>query len=497
MKNDQNSLTTHPPSLRVFFATEMWERYGFYVVQSLLALFLALNFKWADKNVYALVGSFTALTYLSPVIGGWIADHLLGQKRTILIGAVILFLSYAILSQLSSDHGLTIALAGVAVGTGLLKPNISSLLGNEYPVGSAKRESGFTIFYMGITTGIILGTTVPSLLYRHFGWSMSFASAAFGAITAFMVFLYGARHYKIADYHPKEFTILNFLNALGLMLILWLISFCILNYPVFADAAFGAVVILALGYLIYIIRHESPIQARQTIVIGLLCIISVLFWAFYFQMFMSLTLFISRAVQPQLFGINFPPPYYVGIQSFGMIIFGYILSRDKKQLTLTQSGVRTGKKFLLSMLCTTCAYLLINIVCMTSTTATLLSPLSIIPAYLFISLAELLLSPVGLSAITVLASRKKVSTMMGIFFVSLGLGGYLSGKLATLTALSAKNLSIIEIKANYAHSFSILLTILLVSTCFCFILNYLIKILLTRNELSLKSTMKGEKVHSH
>lgn len=124
----------HPPSLRVFFATEMWERYGFYVVQTLLALYLVLHFKWPDKQVYALVGSFTALTYMSPLVGGWIADHLLGQKRTILTGAVVLLLSYLGLSLIKSDHLLNLSLAGIAVGTGLLKPNISSLLGNEYPL---------------------------------------------------------------------------------------------------------------------------------------------------------------------------------------------------------------------------------------------------------------------------------------------------------------------------------------------------------------------------
>ncbi|CDZ79252.1 Dipeptide and tripeptide permease A [Legionella massiliensis] len=482
MQTEQKNSLHHPPSLKVFFATEMWERYGFYVVQSLLALYLALHFKWLDKRVYALVGSFTALTYLSPVIGGWIADHLLGQKRTILAGATFLFFSYLSLTSITSDLGLSAALAGIAVGTGLLKPNISSLLGNEYPMGSAKRESGFTIFYMGITTGIILGTTLPSILNEHFGWSVSFLSAAFGMIIAFFVFSFGAYHYKIADYHPYEFQLSKFVKTFVLLFILWLSSFYILNYPIFANSAFSAVVFLSLTYLIYTIKREPPEQARQTLVIGLLCIISVMFWAFYFQMFMSLTLFISRVVEPKLFGINFPPPYYVGIQSFGMIIFGYLLSRKKQELTLSQSGIRTGNKFLLAMIFMTLAYLLITLVSNGSENSdNLLSPLHFIAPYLMISIAELLLSPVGLSAITVLASRKKVSTMMGIFFVSLGIGGFLSGKLAGLTAVKAGELSIIELKAHYSQTFSTLLYILMVATIICAVLNYFIKGLLLKS----------------
>ncbi len=168
----------HPKSLRIFFATEMWERYGFYVVQSLLALYLALHFKWPDKQIYSLVGSFTALTYLSPLVGGWIADKLIGQKKAILLGILILGFSYCLLAWLTTATALTVSLAAIAVGTGLVKPNISSLLGNEYPQGSAKRESGFTIFYMGITSGIVLGTTLPSELSTHYSWATAFFSAA-------------------------------------------------------------------------------------------------------------------------------------------------------------------------------------------------------------------------------------------------------------------------------------------------------------------------------
>jgi POT family proton-dependent oligopeptide transporter len=222
-------------------------------------------------------------------------------------------------------------------------------------------------------------------------------------------------------------------------------------------------------------------QAKQTLVILLLCIISVTFWAFYFQMFLSLTLFISRVVKPTLFGISFTPPYYVGIQSIGMIVFGMVLSRRKNHLTHAQQGVRTGNKFVLAMIFMTLAYVLIAVVSRFSELSTLLSPWSIIPAYLMISLAELLLSPVGLSAITTLASPKKVSTMMGIFFVSLGIGGFLSGKLAELTAIPIGETSIAVLKAHYATSFSHLLSILVVATLICVVLNLFIKQLMTNS----------------
>lgn len=465
----------HPLSLRIFLTTEMWERYGFYVIQALLALYLALHFKWPDKQVYALVGSFTALTYLSPLVGGWIADHLLGQKRTILFGSVVLLMSYLALSLTGSEYALSWSLAGIAVGTGLLKPNISSLLGNEYPPGSPHREKGFIIFYMGLNAGIILGTTVPGYLNQHFGWPVSFMSAVVGMVIAITIFSFGIYRYRLQDYYPYQFQLKNIILAGGLCFLLWLFSFFIFNYPALADVVFCSVALMSLIYFIYCVKRETAAQARQTIVIGLLCLISVVFWAFYFQMFLSFSLFIVRVVQPTLWGMFFPSPYYVGIQSIGTIILGFVLMRTKNKLNQTQQGISTGNKFLTAMFLMTLAYGLVVLACYMTVQGSLLSPLYIIPSYLIISLAEMLLSPVGLSAVTMLASRKKVSTLMGIFLASLGVGGFLSGKLALLTAIPMGELPIMELKVHYAAAFTHLLCVLIVATLVCVVLNGFIR----------------------
>jgi POT family proton-dependent oligopeptide transporter len=473
-----NTREKHPKSLRVFFGTEMWERYGFYAVQSLLALYLALHYHWMDSQVYALVGSFTALTYLSPIVGGWIADELIGQKRAIYIGLCVLLLSYANLALFDNTGALTCSLAGVAVGTGLLKPNISSLLGNEYAQGSKRRLSGFTIFYMGITSGIILGTTLPSELSEHFGWSKAFVSAAVGMVFALLIFTYGVVYYQINDYNSFRFRLKKSLAALTLMVFLWSLSFYVLNYPDLANLMFGLVVLCSILYMVYAIKKERAKQARQTLVIGLLCLISVIFWAFYFQMFMSLTLFITRVVQPTLGGILFPAPYYVTLQSIGMLVVGFILAQRQHQMTLVEKGLSTARKFIQAMLFMTLAYFIIVLATHFNPGPGLLSPLLIIPAYLMISLAELLLSPVGLSAITILACKDKVSTMMGIFFVSLGIGGFLSGKLSTLSAVPPGETNLLVLKELYAQAFSFQLSVLAAATLGCLLIYALIRALL-------------------
>ncbi len=432
------------------------------------------QFKWPDKHVYSLVGCFTALAYLSPLLGGWIADHLLGQKRTILIGALILFVSYCALSFIISEQVLVLSLAGIAVGTGLLKPNISSLLGNEYAPGSPHRERGFMFFYMGLTIGIVLGTVLPSFIHEHLGWSAAFLSAAVGMMIATGVFVFGIHRYNLLDYQPFEFKVQNQLMAISLCVLAWIVACYVMHYPFFADVLFCVVVLFSLSYFFYCVKHESVVQARQTVVLGLLCLISVVFWAFYFQMFLSLTLFILRVAEPSLWGFAFPAPYYVGVQSVGMIALGLFLVRRKTNLNIIQQAISTGNKFLTAICFTTLAYGLIVLDCYVSLWTGMLSPLFILPAYLIFSLAEMLLSPVGLSAVTLLACRKKVSTLMGVFFASLGIGAFLAGKLAELTAVPSGNLSLYELKQHYALSFSHLFYTLVIAMLLCVGLNFVI-----------------------
>lgn len=478
-----NNNARHPASLAVFCSTEVWERYGFYVVQTLLAIYLTTHFGWTDERIYAIVGSFTALTYLSPVVGGWIADYLLGQKKSIYLGSTVLLFAYVLITFFQSEKLLPLSLAAIAVGTGLLKPNISSLLGNEYKINSPYRERGFTIFYMGITLGIILGTTIPSKLQLLFGWPAAFFSAAVGMVLALCFFYVGVRIYKIEDYEPHIIALPDVFKTTGLLCLTALFACLVLMYPSLANIAFFVIFLISFGYIVLTICVEEKRQSLLTIVIGMLCIISIIFWTFYFQMFMSLTLFISRVVEPKLFGINFPAPYYVSVQSVGMLIFGLLLTRNKRKLNQAESGYRTVNKFTGSIIVMVLAYIIITYVANYSqSNNAYLNPLFVIPAYLLISIAELLLSPIGLAAITTLAHRQKVSTMMGIFFVSLGLGGFLSGKLATLTALPIHSMSLMDTKIHYANGFMKLLIILLIATLLSFLINHLCRLTLKHYE---------------
>src|SRR3990167_810669 len=377
----------HPPVLKIFFATEMWERYGFYVVQTLLALYLALHFHWQDDDIYTLVSSFTGLTYLSPILGGFVADHWIGQKRAVFLGIFFLFISYLALATMSSDFFLRLSLASTAIGTGLLKPNISSLLGKIYPEKAPERESGFTLFYMGITLGIMFGTTLPSYLLHQFGWPTTYASAAIGIIFAAYLFYYGVKYYQIEDCQKSPASAFEFLVEPSLtILAFWLISLAVLFYSSIGTIVFGTVLCLSVGYVIYAAGSETYQQSKQTLVLGLLCLISVIYWAFYFQMFLSLTLFITHVVDPKLFGIAFPAPYYVFVESFGILIIGYFLAMQHQVLNNQQIAIRTSTKFFLSIISIALAYFIIVLSILYNPGYKLIHPLFIIPAYILISI---------------------------------------------------------------------------------------------------------------
>ncbi|MDF3054347.1 MAG: Proton/peptide symporter, family protein [Gammaproteobacteria bacterium] len=475
-----NTLPTSTRILAIFCGTEMWERYGFYVVQALLALYLSFHLRLSDAETYALVGSFTALTYISPIIGGWIADKFLGQKRAVMTGAIVLSSSYVVVSFATSINILLLSLALIAVGTGLLKPNISAMLGRQYEYGDPKRNSGFTIFYLGITVGIILGTVLPIKLQNIFGWKVCFLSAALGAAFAFLVFFYGIRKLDIKEYaHFTQRMLTNWCIAIGVLILSFFLFYGVLLYPYVADTFFLVVVLIATGIVLRIAQKEQGCQRYKTLSLLLLFVISVFFWAFYFEMFIVLTLFITRVVEPVVLGIAFPAPYYVAVQSLGMIFFGLILSKLWAKMKHKNVAHVTGVKFTFSIICMLIAYSIILLLVSSNQSAALLSPWPILGAYLMISLAELLLSPIGLSAVTQLASQKVVSTMMGIFFVSLGIGGFLAGRLAEFAVIKDTADSIVLMKMQYLSGFQnlviILVGVLFVTCIFAFTITRLTK----------------------
>jgi POT family proton-dependent oligopeptide transporter len=243
--------------------------------------------------------------------------------------------------------------------------------------------------------------------------------------------------------------------------VFWNISFIILSRPKIALWFFSVMLIFATVYVSQIYLKEKGSFRKELTALLLLCLISVFFWAFYFQMFLSLTLFITRSVKPTLLGFNFPAPYYVAVESFGLLVFGYLFAKYQPKRKNKSIAESTVWKFTLSMFLMFIAYLLICLAMATTTLHQLVPPWLILCAYIVIAMSELLLSPVGLSAVTEISKPKYVSTLTGVFFISLGLGGYLSGLLANITSLSSSEQYMLSsLQLNYQHAFLNMLSLL-------------------------------------
>lgn len=424
----------HPGVLPFLFLTEMWERFGFYVVQGLLVLYMTQHFGWSDSDSYTILGIFTALAYISPLVGGFLASRLLGYKTSILWGGGFLILGYAMLA-LPYPEALYPALATIVIGTGLFKPNISSILGTQYEHHDPRRDSGFTIFYIGINTGILLSGLCSGYIKDFFGWYVSFILASLGLIIGVMVFLYGSR-YLIKHPAIELKTTTKFKIHLLFYCFIAMIGLnALFRVHALADWLLPVVGVILIVYMIVLTLQQDEEYRKNMLILNILNIFSAIFWTLYFQQFYSFNLFISRLVDKSLFGIPLSTTVFYAAQSSFIIMLGPLFAIAWERLAISDKNPSPITKFMLAIFFTALACATLAISTQVLDSSGQVSPFWIFFAYFLLSVGELLLSPVGLSAVTLLAPPHLIGLMMGVWFVSLGFGGIFGGWIAKLSSI--------------------------------------------------------------
>lgn len=466
---------SYPKGLKVFFLTEMWERYGFYVIQGLIILYLIQHFKLSDTQSYAILGSFSALAYIMPIIGGLLADRILGYRHTVMTGGVFLCIGYSIIAVTTHLTPLYIALGVVTMGTGLLKPNVSSLLGTLYTENDPHRHSGFTIFYVGINLGTVLATFLSGYIVRYLGWHNSFASASAGMVLAITIFLFGTRHYQIYDNRPINTNPIKIGLAYLLMLVLIVVSAFIIQHEKIALKCFiiisAATVLVILGK-----AFTSPKYYRNRILaFFLLVLLSVIYWALYFQVFFSLNLFTLRVVNHDVLGLNLPTPVFIGIESVGIILFGPFFGMLWHRLRKANRDPSTPMKFSIGFLAICASFVILKIAMILTPLGQHVSPYWLISGYLLIAVSELSLSAIGLAMVTELIPSALVGMMMGIWFVCTGVGGKIAGLFADYAAIPKNVHQLSQIEHIYGHAFNFYLLVTVGIALISLVLTPLIK----------------------
>ncbi|UPG91073.1 peptide MFS transporter [Luteibacter aegosomaticola] len=460
----------HPRPLWMLFMTEFWERFAFYGMRWALTLYIVAEFfnGEASGQGYAsrTYGAYLALVYASAIFGGYVADRVLGYQRSILVGAAVMGLGLFMVMVPQQDIFLA-GLATVIVGNGLFKPNISSLVGQIYPVGDDRRDRGFTIFYMGINLG---GFLAPLLT----GWVASvmtdtplqqnyravFASTGVGMVICFIWFLIGKRQLKGVGVPPPE----RHEGKSLLAVIIGIIIAVPLVYLLMAKA--GAIVIAWLLGVLFIgvavmlvleaVRHDT-IQIHRVIAMLLLFAFNVLFWMFFEQAGSSFNFLAENLVDRQMFGWEFPTGWFQSVNSAAILVCAPVVALAWGLLAKVRAEPSIPRKFGLGLLFNGIGFLVLMYALKSLVDGHGLIPFWPLAAcYVAQTIGELCLSPIGLSMVTKLAPLRVVGLAMGGWFLSTAIGNNLSGLLAGHIS-GDSGMTVASALSGFTFSFELLL----------------------------------------
>lgn len=441
-----------PKGLPFLFLSEMWERFGFYTLQGLLILYMTQYFGFTDNLSYTILGIFMALVYIAPLIGGYLASHILGFTVSIIWGGLFLVLGYALLALPYTTFLFYPALATIIVGNGLFKPNISSLLGTQYAPEDPKREAGFTIFYVGINIGAMCAGFSSGYVKDYFGWHASFALASFGLVIGLITFCYGLKYLTLGgspnqNRRPPHYQMLLYC-AFTIILLTFL-----LKAHVLADWLLPAVGVLLFVVLTILTLKQHPLYKKRMAVLNVLILSSIIFWMLFLQIFYSANLFVDRLVSKNFLGIPLTTTVFYASEAVFIILFGPLFAWGWQTLSHRHQNPSPLTKFTLGIFLVGLGFLLLSISTLFPDQAGLIGAHWVFLAYLLITLGELLLSPIGLSAVTTLSPPRLTGMMMGVWFVATGFGGIFAGWLAKLSSLPDSAITLQQKLAVYHNAF--------------------------------------------
>jgi POT family proton-dependent oligopeptide transporter len=442
-------LDKHPKGLYVLFATEMWERFSYYGMRGLLVLFLKAaiedgGFGLSAVTATAIYGLYTSSVYLVGLPGGWIADRILGHRRAVFIGGIIIaagHFSMALGWVVSFYLGLVL----IVIGTGLLKPNVSAIVGDLYPEGGARRDAGFSVFYMGINTGAFAGPLLCGYLGENVNWHLGFAAAGVGMVLGLIQYRLGYKRLGEAGLRQigsreRGRAIRLLLAGVGLVVAIAIIL-SLLNSrgtvslsPRSVAESMGfvisAVALIYFGYQLLFGGFNST-EKKRIIVIFVLFLAATLFWCGFEQAGSSMNLFAKDYTNREFFGRIMPASWLQSVNAIMIIAFAPIFGALWLRLGSRQPSIPA--KFALGLIQLGIGFAVIawaSVYVGDTSNPNKVSAGWLVATYFFHTTGELCLSPVGLSAMTKLSPAKLVGQMMGIWFLATSFGNLMAGLLA-------------------------------------------------------------------
>jgi proton-dependent oligopeptide transporter, POT family len=445
---EDTSFFGHPRGLATLFFTEMWERFSYYGQRAILILYMTAplatgGLGFAVPKAGAIYGLYTALAYLASLPGGWVADRYLGQRRAVLWGGVLIAAGEFFLVA----PGLAMFYAGLAViivGTGLLKSNASTIVGQLYAPGDKRRDSGFSIFYMGINIGALISPLACGWVAERIAWRLGYALAGVGMVAGVIQYVIGYKYLGTAGLYPpgrdaargsKPKSRAGWWGAAALLMVA-AVALAKSGVSISAESisnAFGVVLVLVCaGVFIWLIfgRGWSPSERKRSVAILVLFIASTLFWFAFEQAGSTLNLFAEKSTNRNVLGFVYPASWMQFVQPLFVIslapVFAWLW------IALRHREPSSPAKFSIGLIFVSLSFAILVPAAKINESGVLVSSWWLVGTYFLQTLGELSLSPVGLSAMTKLAPERVAGLMMGVWFLSISIGDYLAGRAASL-----------------------------------------------------------------
>ncbi len=481
------ALDKQPQSIYLLFFTELWERFGFYTVQTILVLYMSSQLHFSDKLSYLFYGTYSAMMYLTPAVGGWLADKYLGFQRSIILGGILFTLGY-LMCAIPSKNALFYALSILIIANGFFKPNVSSIVGELYDdPNDHRREGGFTLFYMGINIGSLIPPIFAGALVTHYGWHYGFIIAALGMIFGMIIFIKGKKilnqHGEIPNNSPLLTGKINKFK-IDAMIFLFIILAVLFFRMTFTHPALTNLIVILVScvillFVFYLIL-KLPSHSRNKMIAALvLIVISIGFWALYNQTFTSLMLFAERNMDPNFLGFHIDAEFTQFFNPFFIIAFSPVLSRAWLKLGKANLNPSIPTKFAVGVIMMTLGFAVLALGCHLGHHG-ITSAWWLVLSYMFQTIGELFLSPIGLSMITVLSARNMVGLMMGVWFLAQSASFAIGGMLATIADVP-KQYTASQSLPIYAHAYLVLAKLSVILMIVSLLLIPVLKRLINKN----------------
>jgi len=448
----------HPPGLSTLFFTELWERFSYYGMRGLLILYMtaplaAGGLAWDTAQAGAVYGMYSGCVYLACLPGGWFADRFIGPRRATLWGGVLIFgghLCLALPTTRTFFAGLTL----IVLGTGLLKPNISTMVGQLYDDDEARRDAGYSIYYMGINIGAFLaplacGWLALSQEFRDWlaglgldpaqSWHAGFGAAALGMALGLLQYIRGAARLGqagLAAGQPADHVARRRLRAgaCGLVLVLALLAIALASGALTIAALSDGFALLLLGvtvaFFVTMLRGATPAERPRLVMILVLFVGACAFWSLFEQGGSTLNLFGERATDRVIAGYEFPATWFHAINPLLIIALAPLFALLWVRLGPRNPG--SIPKFVLGLVLVAAGFGVLIVAARLAASGVKVSPWWLVTTYVLHTLGELCLSPVGLAAMSRLAPARIASLTMGVWFLASAVGNYLGGRVAGL-----------------------------------------------------------------